>query len=508
MNGIDISLVDWSRYQFALTAIYHWLFVPLTLGLSFIVAFMHTMYYKTQSKEWEKMTRFWMKLFGINFAIGVATGIILEFEFGTNWSNYSWFVGDIFGAPLAIEGIMAFFLESTFIAVMFFGWDKVSKKFHMVSSWLVAFGSNLSALWILVANAWMQNPVGTEFNPVTARNEMTNFWEVLLSPTAVYKFLHTVTSSYVLAACFVVGVSAWYILKGRHLVFARKSMMIASIFGAISLIFTVVSGDSSGYDVAQKQPMKLAAMENIYKGEEGAGFPVLALVRRGKKPRDGQDEYIFSIKVPYIVSYLAKRDFNAFVPGVEDIVYGNEKYGIPSVQERMDNGKIAVSSLQAFNKYRKEGNEEKANEYLAQFKANYKDFGYAYLEKPEDVVPNVPLVFFSFRVMVVTGFLLFLAFFYAIFISIKNRFNKKWILKFLVLSIPLAYISSISGWIVAEVGRQPWTIQDILPVGISTSHLSTNTVIFTFWLFATLFTILLFAELKIMFAQIKKGPKE
>lgn len=507
MNGIDPALVDWSRYQFALTAIYHWLFVPLTLGLSFIVAFMHTIYYKTQKPEWEKMTRFWMKLFGINFAIGVATGIILEFEFGTNWSNYSWFVGDIFGAPLAIEGIMAFFLESTFIAVMFFGWDKVSKKFHMLSSWLVAFGSNLSALWILVANAWMQNPVGTTFNPVTARNEMTSFWEVLLSPTAVYKFLHTVTSSYVLGACFVIGVSAWYILKGRHLLFARKSILIASVFGFISLLFTIISGDSSGYDVAQKQPMKMAAMESLYKGKKAAGIPVIALTN-AKKPGDGQDEFKFSIEIPNLLSFLAARDFNAFVPGIEDLVYGNREYGIVPVSERMKNGKIAVENLKLFNEYRKNGNDQKAQESLKLFRENYKDFGYAYIEKPEDVVPNVPLVFYSFRVMVGAGVLLILVFFFALYNSIKNNYENKWLLRLFIFSIPLAYLSSISGWIVAEVGRQPWTIQDILPVGIATSQLSTNTVIFTFCLFAFLFTTLLIAEVRIMLAQIKKGPKE
>ncbi|HOH84916.1 MAG TPA: cytochrome ubiquinol oxidase subunit I, partial [Bacteroidales bacterium] len=230
ISDIDITLVDWSRAQFALTAIYHWFFVPLTLGLSFMIAIMETIYVKTGNEEWKRITRFWMKLFGVNFAIGVATGIILEFEFGTNWSNYSWFVGDIFGAPLAIEGILAFFLESTFIAVMFFGWNKVSKKFHLASSWLVAFGSNLSALWILVANSWMQYPVGMEFNPETVRNEMISFWDVLLSPVAVNKFLHTISSSYVVASLFIVGVSAWYLLKKRELLLARRSIVLASVF--------------------------------------------------------------------------------------------------------------------------------------------------------------------------------------------------------------------------------------------------------------------------------------
>ncbi len=234
MAEFNLALVDWSRAQFALTALYHWIFVPLTLGLSFIVAFIHTIYYKTGDAKWKNMTKFWMKLFGINFAIGVATGIILEFQFGANWSNYSWFVGDIFGAPLAIEGILAFFLESTFIAVMFFGWERVSRKFHMLSSWFVAVGSNLSALWILIANAWMQNPVGMKFNPDTARNEMTNFFEVALSSTAIHKFLHTISQAYVIGALFVVAISAWFLLKKRHIDFAKKSILIASILNCIT----------------------------------------------------------------------------------------------------------------------------------------------------------------------------------------------------------------------------------------------------------------------------------
>ena len=250
IENLDLALVNWSRAQFALTAMYHWLFVPLTLGITFIIAFMETIYYKTGDPEWKKATKFWMTLFGINFAIGVATGLILEFEFGTNWSNYSWFVGDIFGAPLAIEGIMAFFLESTFIAVMFFGWNKVSKKFHLVSTWLVAIGANLSALWILVANGWMQYPVGMHFNPDTARNEMLNFWEVFLSPVAVNKFLHTITSGFVLASIFVIGVSAWFLLKGREQLMAKRSMIIASVFGLLSSLFLIYTGDGSAYQVA------------------------------------------------------------------------------------------------------------------------------------------------------------------------------------------------------------------------------------------------------------------
>src|SRR5665648_230555 len=253
LEGLDLALVNWSRAQFALTAMYHWIFVPLTLGLGVIISVMETCYFKTGNPEWKRITKFWMTLFGINFAIGVATGIILEFEFGTNWSNYSWFVGDIFGAPLAIEGILAFFLESTFIAVMFFGWNKVGKKFHLTSTWLVAIGANLSALWILIANAWMQNPVGMAFNPETARNEMVDFWAVLFNPVAVEKFLHTISSSSLLASMFVLGISSWFLIRKREDLMARRSILIAGIFGLLSSLMVAYTGDESARTISKVQ---------------------------------------------------------------------------------------------------------------------------------------------------------------------------------------------------------------------------------------------------------------
>lgn len=509
METLDLSLIDWSRAQFALTALYHWIFVPLTLGLSFIVAFMHTRYVKTGDEEWKRITKFWMKLFGINFAIGVATGIILEFEFGTNWSNYSWIVGDIFGAPLAIEGILAFFLESTFIAVMFFGWGRVSKKFHMLSSWLVAFGSNLSALWILVANAWMQNPVGMKFNPDTARNEMVNFFDVLLSPTAVYKFLHTLSQAYVLAAVFVVGISAWYILKGRHLAFAKKSILVAASFGLISIIFVGGTGDSSAFDIARTQPMKLAAMEGLYDGSTEASLVAFGVINPSKQAGDDKDENLFAIKVPKALSILAFRDAKAFVPGINDIVFGNAKHGILPAQERIDKGKIAINAFREYKIAKKEGNQEQAAASLKVFEENYDHFGFGYLEKPEDIIPPVGLTFYSFHIMVTLGGLFFVLFGWMLWLTYKNKLEKNRLaLRFAIISIPLAYIASELGWIVAEVGRQPWTIVDILPVGISTSHLSTSSVQTTFFMFLALFTVLLIAEFKIMLRQIKIGPKE
>ena len=504
MDHFNLALVDWSRAQFALTAIYHWFFVPLTLGLSFIVAFMYTIYYKTRDEKWKHITKFWTKLFGINFAIGVATGIILEFEFGTNWSNYSWIVGDIFGAPLAIEGILAFFLESTFIAVMFFGWDRVSKKFHMLSLWLVAFGSNLSALWILIANAWMQNPVGTSFNPDTVRNEMTNFFEIALSPTAVFKFLHTVSQAYVVGALFVVSVSAWFLLKNRHVLFAKKSILIASVFGLLASVFVALTGDSSAYDVAQKQPMKLAAMEAIYDGEKNADLYAFGLLN------DNKDNSNFKgIRIPSMLSIMAFRDANAFVPGINDLVNGNAEQGILSVEARMAKGRIAIQALAAYNKARKEGDVELANQKLQVLEENYSHFGYGYFTNKEEIVPPVKLTFYSFHIMVGLGLFFIVFFVWTLYASVKDKVSKyRWVLQLSVWTFLLGIIASELGWVVAEVGRQPWTIQDLLPVGISTSHLSVSTVQTTFFMFLVLFTVLLIAEIKIMLTQIKKGPDE
>jgi len=510
MNDVlDLSLVDWSRAQFALTAMYHWFFVPLTLGITFIIAIMETIYVKTGSEAWKKATRFWMTLFAINFAIGVATGIILEFEFGTNWSNYSWFVGDIFGAPLAIEGIMAFFLETAFIAIMFFGWDKVGKKFHLTATWLTAIGTNLSALWILVANAWMQHPAGMYFNPDTTRNEMLNFWEVFLSPVAINKFLHTVFSSYTLAAIFVIGVSAWFILKKRNLAFAKKSMLVAAIFGIISSLYMAVTGDGSAYEVAQKQPMKLAAMEGLYEGRSNGGLTVFGILTPGKQYDDNKEPFVVNLQIPNMLSLLSYRDAKAFVPGIKDLTEGNPEQGIPATREKMEQGKTAIAALKSYKLSKEAGDTAAANESLAALQDNFKYFGYGYLNDPKDNIPHVSLVFYSFRIMVLLGFY-FIFFFLLIiyFVQVKDVARQRWLMRLAVFSIPLAYIASQAGWLVAEMGRQPWVIQDIMPTVAAVSHLDTSSVQITFWLFVILFTSLLIAEIKIMTRQIKIGPKE
>ncbi|MCK4921877.1 MAG: cytochrome ubiquinol oxidase subunit I, partial [Bacteroidales bacterium] len=455
--------------------------------------------------------------FGINFAIGVATGIILEFEFGTNWSSYAWFVGDIFGAPLAIEGIMAFFMESTFIAVMFFGWNKVSKKFHLTATWLTAVGANLSALWILVANAWMQNPVGMQFNPELARNEMINFWEILFSPMAVNKFLHTISQGFVLASIFVIGVSAWYILKNREIIFAKRSILVASIFGLLSIIFVISTGDSSTREIAEVQPMKLAAIEGLYHGQEGAGLVVIGVLSSSETDPENKKlmDFSFRIEVPDLLSYLAYGKWDAFVPGVNDLVGGNSEWGYISAEEKMRRGRLVIDDLKNMKAAKKNDDITtyetlKAKFYDEEYKEEYfRYLGYGSLVDESALVPNVPLCFYSFHIMVILGFYFLLFFALALLISLKDNLPKrKWFLRVALFTIPLAYIASEAGWVVAEVGRQPWVIQDLMTTTAAVSQISASAVQVTFWLFFVVFTVLAIAEVKILTKQIKIGPKE
>lgn len=517
LENIDLSLVNWSRAQFSLTAMYHWLFVPLTLGLSFIVAFMETIYVRTGNPEWKKITKFWMTLFGVNFAIGVATGIILEFEFGTNWSNYSWFVGDIFGAPLAVEGIMAFFMESTFIAVMFFGWNKVSKKFHLTSTWLVAVGANLSALWILVANAWMQMPVGMEFNPETARNEMVNFWEVLFSPMATNKFLHTISSGFILASIFVVGISAWFILKKREILFARRSIIVASVFGIITSIFVVFTGDSSTRVIAKEQPMKFAALEGLYHGQHGASLVAIGIMSSSEEDPDNENlkDFAFSLELPNLLSYMAYGSWTAFVPGVMDIANGNAEQDLIPASEKIERGKVARELLSDIKAAKDNGDTQRYNQLVERFTSDefkesfFRYFGYGFLNDTESLIPNVPLTFYSFHLMVGLGFYFIVFMVLILIFAAKNTIvNKNWLLWLALLSIPLPYIAGQAGWIVAEFGRQPWVIQDLMPTVAAVSQIDASAVQITFWLFLAIFTSLLIAEVSIMLKQIKIGPKQ
>lgn len=512
IESIDTSLVDWSRAQFALTAMYHWIFVPLTLGLAIVMGIMETLYYKTGNEFWKRTAKFWMKIFGINFAVGVATGLILEFEFGTNWSNYSWFVGDIFGAPLAIEGILAFFMEATFIAVMFFGWDKVSKRFHLTSTWLTGLGATISAWWILVANAWMQNPVGMEFNPDTVRNEMVDFWAVAFSPVAVNKFFHTVLSSWVLGAIFVIGVSSWFLLKKRDKEFALASIKIGAIFGLVASLLTLWTGDGSGYAVAQTQPMKLAAVEGYYEGQQGAGLVAVGMLNPEKKTHDdGVEPFLFRMEIPNMLSLLAERDANAFVPGIKNIIEGGYKLKDGTVAlsaaEKIERGKSAIAALAAYREAKKAGNEEDAQLAYSVLKENIPYFGYGYIKDVNQLVPNVPLNFYAFRVMVLLGGYFILFFMLMLFLVYKKDLAQmRWMHYVALCTIPLAYIASQAGWVVAECGRQPWAIRDMLPTSVSVSKLDVGSVQTTFFIFLVLFTVMLIAEVGIMLREIKKGP--
>lgn len=514
MNDL-ITTVDWSRWQFALTAIYHWLFVPLTLGLAVIVGIMESIYVKTGDDKWLKTTKFWMTLFGINFAIGVATGLILEFEFGTNWSNYSWFVGDIFGAPLAIEGLLAFFMEATFVAVMFFGWGKVSKGFHLASTWLTALGASISALWILVANAWMQYPVGMEFDPAQMRNVMDNFW-ALFSGIAVNKFFHAVLSGWALAGVFVIAVSCWFLLKKKNTDFAIRSIKVGAWTGLVGLLLTMYTGDGSAVQVTRHQPMKLAAMEGLYNGSTSQSLVAVGLVNPDKKWNNDEDPYLFNVDLPYGLSILARHDANAFVPGINDIIAGvdiNEQgdtINTVSYAERIERGKAAQESLRRFDTARKAGDAAAMEKARADMMKDYKFFGYGYFDSVDQAIPPVALTFYSFRVMVIVGSYLILFFLVVLFAAYRKQWlqREKWLQWTAMMTLLLVYLCSQAGWIVAEVGRQPWTVQDLLPTCAAISDIPSASVITTFWIFAAIFTMLLIAEVSIMCRYISQNAKK
>lgn len=490
---LETALVDWSRLQFALTAGYHWLFVPLTLGLAVIMATMETVYVVTGDEFWKRTAKFWMKLFAINFTVGIATGIILEFEFGTNFSNYSWFVGDIFGAPLAIEGIFAFFIEATFFAVMYFGWEKVSKRFHLASTWLTGIGAAISAVWILVANSWMQHPVGMEFNPDTVRHEMVDFWALVLNPVAVSKFFHSVFSGWMTGAIFVIGISCWYLLKRRETRFALASIRIAAMVGILGTFAVMFSGDSSGVHVAEYQPMKLAAAEGLEDGGERAPFSIVP-----------------GVEVPAMLSILATHDADGYVPGINDLLDGyTTPDGVyhPSADEKIERGKIA---LEAFGEYRalKDTDPEAAAVARQRLDENVDYFGYGYIDSKEELVPPVGLVYWAFRVMIGLGGLLLVLMIAVLWAERKAKLaNMRWLLWAALCSIPLVYIAGQAGWIVAEVGRQPWVIEGLLPVKAAVSSVSVAAVQTTFWLFVAIFTLFLAIEIRILLKAIKQGPQ-
>ena len=537
--SIDAGTIDWSRAQFALTAIYHWLFVPLTLGLAVIMGIAETCYYRTKKQFWKDVAKFWQKLFGVNFAMGVATGIILEFEFGTNWSNYSWFVGDIFGAPLAIEGILAFFMESTFVAVMFFGWKKVSPGFHLASTWLTGLGATISAWWILVANAWMQYPVGCVFNPDTMRHEMVDFFAVAFSPFAVDKFCHTVISAWIVGAVFVVAVSSWYLLKKREQKLAVESIKIATVVGLIASVGAAATGHKSAQSVAEVQPMKLAAMEALYNGGTDQGLTAVAWVNPFCQPDYENDGAApLKLEMPYALSFMATNDIHGYVAGVNDILNGYTRPDgtqEPSVEEKMERGKLAIQALADYRKAKAAGADDSLlASQLSVINANMPYFGYGYLRDKNEAVPFIPVNFWAFRVMVGLGCLFIVFFTVILILAFKIPFLSVFTRRLLaaigllpeteadgyditalpawhywaaIVLVPLAYIASESGWLVAEFGRQPWTIQDMLPTWAAVSDLDSGSVMLTFVLFLILFTTMLAVEISILLKQIKKGPQ-
>lgn len=502
-----MSVVELSRLQFALTALYHFLFVPLTLGLSVLLGIMESVYVMTGRRIWRDMTIFWGILFGVNFAMGVATGITMEFQFGMNWSYYSQYVGDVFGAPLAIEGLMAFFLEATFIGLFFFGWDRLSKPGHLAVTWCVALGSNFSALWILVANAWMQNPVGSRFNPDTVRMEVTDFLSVIFNPVAQSKFVHTVASGYVTGAIFVLSISAYYLLRGRHIEFARRSVTVAASFGLASALSVVVLGDESGYETTQNQKAKLAAIEAMWRTEPApAAFTIFGI------PDQEKHETRYALEAPWALGLIATRSTTQVIPGIFDLV--------EDAKLRIGRG---VEAYKAMLSLQTDPNNQTARRTIAM---RQRDLGYAmllrrYADDPTranaddisraawDTIPNVPALFWSFRVMVAIGFYFIALFAYAFIAAARREIERrKGLLRLALWSLPLPWIAAELGWIVAEYGRQPWIIEGVLPTFLAASPIAASDVWLSLAGFIVFYTALLVVDVYLLVKYIRLGPSE
>ncbi|MFH0289818.1 cytochrome ubiquinol oxidase subunit I [Vibrio owensii] len=499
------DVVDLSRFQFASTALYHFIFVPLTIGLSFLLAVMESLYVMTGKTIYKDMTKFWGKLFGINFAVGVATGLTMEFQFGTNWAYYSHYVGDIFGAPLAIEALIAFFLESTLVGMFFFGWDRLSKRQHLSVTWLTALGSNFSGLWILMANGWMQNPVGAEFNYQTMRMEMINFADVVFNPVTQVKFVHTVAAGYTTGALFVMGISAYYLLKGRDISFARRSFAVASAFGMAAIVSTLMLGDESGYELGDVQQVKLAAIESEWHTEEApASFTIFGL------PNQETMETDYAIKIPYLMGIIATRSLDEPVMGLRDLMAQNE--------DRIRDGIQAYGMLEEL----RAGNDSPEN--IAQFDEMKKDLGYGLLLKKytenvtdatesqikqaaQDTIPQVAPLFWSFRIMVACGVLMF-AIIGLSFVQVCRRKlgSSPWLLRATLWAIPLPFIACEAGWFVAEYGRQPWAIGEVLPVNMAVSNLAPSDIWISLGFVYVLYTAFLIVEMFLMVKFAKRGP--
>ncbi|MEO8307063.1 MAG: cytochrome ubiquinol oxidase subunit I [Pseudomonadota bacterium] len=501
------AVLELSRWQFGVTALYHFLFVPLTIGLSVLIAIMESVFVMTGRTIWRDMTRFWGILFGINFAMGVATGITMEFQFGTNWAYYSHYVGDIFGVPLAIEGLMAFFLEATFIGLFFFGWSRLTRLQHLVVTWLVAIGSNLSALWILIANGWMQNPVGARFNPDTMRMELESIGAVIFNPVAQAKFVHTVSAGYVTGSVFVLAISCWYLLKGRHVDFARRSAVVALSFGLASALSVVVLGDESGYTAGENQKMKIAAIESMWHTEPApAPFVLFGIPDAEHRTTHAQ------VKVPWMLGLIATRSIDKEVQGIYELVdnaRGRIRAGIP-----------AYEALQVL---RRTPSDAVAR---AQLEAHVADLGYAlllrrYVDNPAtateqqidqaawDTVPSVGWLFWSFRLMVGLGFFfiaLFATGFYLAFLARRRGVSSRWYLRLAACSLPLPWVAAELGWIVAEHGRQPWAIEGILPTFLAVSPIPASNVAVSLAGFVVFYSVLAVVDVYLLLKYVRIGP--
>ena len=499
------DIVDLSRFQFAMTAMYHFLFVPLTLGLAWMLLIMESLYVMTKKEIYKDMTKFWGKLFGINFALGVATGLAMEFQFGTNWAYYSHYVGDVFGAPLAIEGLMAFFLESTFVGLFFFGWDRLSKLQHLTATFLVAFGSSMSALWILVANAWMQNPVGAEFNYLTMRMEMQSFAEVVLNPVAQVKFVHTVASGYVAGALFVLAISSYYLLKGRDIAFAKRSFAIAAAFGTAGILCTIVLGDESGYEVGDVQKVKLAAIESEWETHPApAAFTAIGIPNQEEQRTD------YAVRIPYALGIIATRSLDGEVKGLKELMAEHEvrirsgmiAYGL---LEKLRAGEETPENINAFNEVKVDLG---YGLLVSRYAPNVVDATEAQIQMAvDDSIPGVAPMFWSFRIMVGSGVIMLFIFLFAFYQSAKNKIgSNKTFLRICLYSLPLPWIAIEAGWFVAEYGRQPWAVAEILPTHMAASSLSLEEIWFSIISITVFYTILLAVEAFLMVRFARLGP--
>ncbi|MGL4487501.1 MAG: cytochrome ubiquinol oxidase subunit I [Yersinia sp. (in: enterobacteria)] len=499
------DIVELSRLQFALTAMYHFLFVPLTLGMAFLLAIMESVYVLSGKQIYKDMTKFWGKLFAINFALGVATGLTMEFQFGTNWSYFSHYVGDIFGAPLAIEGLMAFFLESTFVGLFFFGWDRLSKHQHLAVTWLVALGSNFSALWILVANGWMQNPIASDFNFETMRMEMLSFSELVLNPVAQVKFVHTVAAGYVTGAMFVLGISSYYLLKGRDIPFAKRSFAIAASFGLAATLSVIVLGDESGYEMGDVQKTKLAAIEAEWETQPPpAAFTLFAI------PNQETMENRFAIQIPFALGIIATRSLDTPVTGLRDLMSQHEvriRNGIQAYHllEQLRAGEASPAVREAFSKAKQDLG---YGLLLKRYTPNVTDATEEQIQLAvRDSIPRVLPLYFAFRIMVACGVIMLLIIGLSFYNVLRGRIGeRKWLLRAALFGIPLPWIAVEAGWFVAEYGRQPWAIGEVLPTAIANSSVTAGDILFSMGLICGLYTLFLVAEMYLMFKFARLGP--